>query len=226
MNVPVHSRPGRDRRASATIRRRAAERSRAPSRATASSLVCGALSGMTTVHGMPQLARAPRHALRHVAGARGVDAARQRVGRQQANGVHRAPQLERADRLQRLELEENLRGRVDVEPDERRAQHRSTRMRSRAARMSSSVSGSMRRMARSAQLDANAGAGARRFGARRSDAAARSSIARPSDLKSVISSSCRAPGDAADEHLADLADDVIGADRRLRAAARECRPAR
>ena len=139
-------------------------RSFAPSRSTASTLVRGAELRHHDRARNAQGARAPRDALRHVAGARRVHAVGQRLARQRPNRVRRAAQLERADRLQRLELEIDLRRRVDVRGGRAASEWRSPAMRSRAARMSSIVGGSMRRNTRSAELDANAGARRDRLG--------------------------------------------------------------
>ena len=65
-----------------------------------------------------------------------------------------------------------------------------------------------------------------RRGASTCSAAARSSTASPSDLKTVSSSSERRPSARADQQLADLAADVLGADRALARARRGSRPPR
>src|SRR5207247_733081 len=65
-------------------------------------------------------ARRPGDTLRHVAGARGQDAAGELVVRGLQDRVAGAADLERVHRLQRLELEVDLRIRVDLEADDRR----------------------------------------------------------------------------------------------------------
>ena len=84
-----------------------------------------------------ELARAPGDALRHVPGARRPEAVADEFGIGHEHGVRGTAQLEGADGLEQLELEPDLRGRLGVEPDERRGTTTS-RMRSRAASISAS----------------------------------------------------------------------------------------
>ena len=127
--------------------------------------------------------------------------------RRRPDRVGGAADLEGADRLQVLELQPDLVGR-------RRAAGRAAcgprRPRSARARARSRRAGS-----RSSELDGRAGARSRARGRSMYSAAARSSTARPSDLKTVISSSEVRPGYLAGEHLAELCPDVVRADRAL-----------
>src|ERR671931_282475 len=98
------------------------------------------------------------------------------------DGVARAAELERPHRLQQLELQPDLDIALDVEPDERRAQRDPLQPFTRALDL-------VERDHREATVPTFS-ASAR---ARMCSAATRSSIARPSDLKSVSSSSLRRP---------------------------------
>ena len=69
--------------------------------------------------GDSQLPCDPADALRHVARARGPDTRPPFLRVRLADRARRAPQLEGADRLQALELEPDLAGCLDLEPDER-----------------------------------------------------------------------------------------------------------
>ena len=71
-----------------------------------------------------KLAGHPGDALRHVSGARGDEPVRERVGRRVQDGVRGSAELERGDGLEVLELEPDLGGSVDAQPDERRAEDR------------------------------------------------------------------------------------------------------
>src|SRR5262245_54388356 len=61
----------------------------------------------------------PGDRLRHIPRAGGPEAARECLGVDERDGIPGAAQLERPDRLKVLELEEDLRRRVDLEADER-----------------------------------------------------------------------------------------------------------
>ena len=98
------------------------------------------------------------------------------------DGARRAAELERPDRLQALELEPDLAGSVDLEPHERAGQHGAGGGAARPLdRVEPDQNGTSTPMPRS------------RARPTQSEAAARSSTASPSDLKSVSSSSDRRP---------------------------------
>ena len=196
---PVDARDSRARRASATSASNGTGRSLAPSRSIASSFVARRVVRDDDRARDAQAARVPGDALRHVAGARRVDAARAALARGAgAIALPRPAELERADRLEVLELEPDLAGdrRRRSSANERRAQggagdalarradlvERDRRERRHASRVPPRSTAIARRPSRRARCG---GCGR---------AAATSSIASPSDLKSVISSAERAPG--------------------------------
>src|SRR5581483_1453217 len=120
--------------------------------------------------------------LRHVARARREHAARElRVARLQ-HRVAGPADLERAHRLQQLQLQPDLRVRVHVEADERRADRNAVQHLARQADLLDRDHSDTTVPAASASARAST-----------YSAAARSSTARPSDLKTVISSSERRP---------------------------------
>ena len=129
------------------------------------------------------------------------------VRRRAQDRVRRAAELEGADRLQVLELEPDLGGRVDLEPDERRADDGA----------GDSLAGALDLLERD-QKSTSIPTPCSRARRTTSSADARSSTAIPSDLKTVSSSSCSRPGMHPGEHLAELGLDVLRADRSLAAA--------
>ena len=149
------------------------------------------------------LARRPGDALRHVPGARRDDAAGELARPRRLRIAFVAPRiLNDADRLQVLELQPDVRCRAGG-----RAASGPPRRRSARARASISASGIKTRPSCPCRSP--------RRGATRYSAAARSSTARPSDSKTVISSSDCRPGADAGEHLAELGPDVPVGDRAL-----------
>ena len=130
-----------------------------PSRSMASSFVRGALSGTTTLHGTPSR-RALQATPCAMLPALAVYTPRaSALGARRAASRCRAAKLERADGLQVLELEPDLAGCVgDVEPNERRA-NAMPASRSRAARMSATVTSSGVGIAQTAELDPRSRAG-------------------------------------------------------------------
>src|SRR4029078_2515900 len=124
-----------------------------------------------------QLAGRPRDALAHIPRARRDTPAAQLLGVGLEDRVERAAQLERADRLQVLELQVDGAGPVgQVEPDERRAQDTAAQARAGAADL-------LDRDQNGTDVPAPS-ASARAYTC---SAEARSSAARPSDLKIVSS---------------------------------------
>ena len=169
-----------------------------PSRAIASSFVCGALSGRDDRRRHAELARGPGDALRHVAGARRDDPLGGFRVRRLPDRVDGAADLERADRLQVLELEPDLRRPFDRETQERRPD------RGAGDRLAGALDLGERNQ-NSTSVPTPCSRALRTI----SSAAARSSTARPSDLKTVSSSRVRAARMGADQHLAELGTDVL-----------------
>ena len=168
-----------------------------PSRAIASSFVCGACRGDDRRR-HAELAGGPGDALRHVAGARRDDSLGRRRVRRLPDRVDGAADLERADRLQVLELEPDLRRPVDGEANERRAD------RGAGDRLAGALDLGERDQ-NSTSVPTPCSRALRTI----SSAAARSSTARPSDLKTVSSSSSVAARMGAGQHLAELGADVL-----------------